>query len=1129
MTFTPRPGRTDLPPPRKSHLPRARLDALWTESANRRLILVTAGAGCGKTSFVTERARAEKRRVIWFTLSEEDAEPAAFLAMIADGILAGDPHGLAEAAENLDTAKRLLDRLLRPLAAPGESILIVLDDAQVLARSEPILRMLEFCAQALPEGSSLLIATREPLDLRIARLRSMSEVATITARDLRFDETETTALFQMRFPGKPIEPALCCQIVTRMEGWAAGIAMLLQATEDPSPETILRAIEAPAGAGTGAGAGSGWFSYFAEEVIGREDPALQAFLLRASLLPRLEPALCDRVLGTNRSADLLENLAERNLFTFRISEKPPVYRFHNLFQEFLLGQLPRRVEAREIDRLRRNAARALGESGEWVDAACVYADLRDSNAVLKLIETHGGELLATGRYHAIRRALSSLPRATLSRRPLALAVLGHMQEIQGQWTDAAATYRLALRQQPAGALRAELDVLLAQVHMRQSRYAAAARLCREALEVAARRSPKVTADAYCLLGLIAAECGRLDEAEEQFGRANLAARKAKNPSCEARALSLQAVNLHAFRGEFREAKDAARKALLIYQGQGDQRRISHTMGMLGYLSMCTADEREARDLTEGALRMAEALGYRMIEGYCHHTLGKCALLASEPEHARGHFEHARAIGDELHEPALMALPRIGLAEAALAEGNRHAAKTIATEVARLARSRKDRFQEALCMAILGLAHAGGDRNRDGIKRRDLAWSSAQRTFRKMGARCEFNRLLLLQLDSGALPEKQRTTRLREFLESVAELGHEFLLLSLEPGRAARVLPMALELDIESRYVTQLLVRMGPTCVEPVRRLLSSSQESVRERAIEVLVRIGGEDARAALSRVADTTSPSGRAAHKAVEELSLVPCAPLRILALGAMEVAIGDRLIDQNAWRSTRARRLFQLLLVHRFRWIPKEEVVETLWPDSDPDKSEISLRQSVLLLRKTLEPALEETRLSRYVRFHGNAYRLDPGEGHSYDVETFEECLRVSSRPDGKARSSHDGSNLQKAIALYRGPFMSETPYEEFLAAERERIADALLRAIDRLLDSTAESGHWEAAIPLSRRGLQIDPFRESFHFHLVQACLALGHRREALAGYHAYEGTMKRELGLPPSPAMRRLAERVTALAG
>lgn len=1087
------------------------------------MILVTAGAGCGKTSFVTERAREETRRVVWLGLSEDEMEPRAFLAMLADSILPGGPRGLTEATESLDTGKRLLTRILNPLAARKESILIVLDDAQVLARSEPVLRLLELCVQALPEGSSLLIAAREPLDLRIARLRSMGEVVTITARDLRFDEAETVALFRLRFPGASIDPALCRQLVARTEGWAAGIVMLLQATGEPTRATILRAIEGP------AATGPGWFSYFAEEVIDREDPEMQSFLLRASLLPRLEPELCDRILGTSRSRAVLASLAERNLFTFQVSEKPLVYRFHNLFQEFLLGQLLRRVEPGEIDRLRRRAARALGEAGEWVDAASIYADLRDPDAVLELIEKHGGDLLATGRYRALRRAMSSVPRTTLSRRPIALAVLGHMQEIQGQWTDAAATYRLALRQKPKGALQAELGVLLAQVHMRHSHYAAAARLCREALSVAARRSPKITADAYCMLGLIAAECGRLDEAEEQFRLANRTARKAKDPSCEARARALQAVNLHAFRGDFREAKDEARKALLIYQGLGDQRRISHTMGILGYLSMCTADEREARDLTEAALRKAEALGYRMIEGYCHHTLGKCAMLASEPDHARGHFEQAREIGDELQEPALMALPRIGLAEVALAEGNRHAAGAIATEVARMARSRKDRFQEALCEVILGLAHAGGRRSREAVERRDLAWSSAERTFRRMGARCELNRLLLVQLDSGALAEKLRPPRLRELLESVARHGHEFLLLSLAPDRAARVLPMALELDIESGYTTQLLVRIGPTCVEPMRQLLSSSQEAVRERAIDVLVRIGGEEARTALTRVADPASRSGRAAHRAIEELILVPRAPLRILALGALEVRIGEQVIDQDAWRSTRARRLFQLLLVHRFRWIPKEEVIETLWPDSDPDKSETSLRQSVLLLRKTLEPTLEETRLSRYVRYHGNAYRLDPGEGYTYDVDAFEEHLRASNRPDGKSRSSQDGSCLQKAIALYRGAFMSETPYEEFLAAERERIADALLRAIDRLLESTAENGRWEVAIPLSRRGLQVDPFRESFHFHLVQACLALGHRREALTAYHAYEGTMKRELGLPPSPAMRRLADRVTTLAG
>ena len=119
--------------------------------------------------------------------------------------------------------------------------------------------------------------------------------------------------------------------------------------------------------------------------------------------------------------------------------------------------------------------------------------------------------------------------------------------------------------------------------------------------------------------------------------------------------------------------------------------------------------------------------------------------------------------------------------------------------------------------------------------------------------------------------------------------------------------------------------------------------------------------------------------------------------------------------------------------------------------------------------------------------------------------------------------------ALEVYRGDFLAESPYEEFAAPEREGLREQLLQAVVLLLGIQAQSKRWGECLPLARRGLMEDPFNETCHESLVQAQLMLGHRREALAHFHAYEETMQRELSLPPSPRMHALAQRIVRLGG
>jgi DNA-binding SARP family transcriptional activator len=510
----------------------------------------------------------------------------------------------------------------------------------------------------------------------------------------------------------------------------------------------------------------------------------------------------------------------------------------------------------------------------------------------------------------------------------------------------------------------------------------------------------------------------------------------------------------------------------------------------------------------------------MIEAYCDHTLGLCALQAGDLAEARACFERARVTGEELGEPSLRTLPRIGLAEVSLAEGNAHAALTLASEGLALARERRDLFQEAECRTLLGLACSRRQK-----KARTLHWKRAEKLYRTVGASFGLHRLLLLRLDAEGAGATGDGRALRELLSGAARLDHLFLFEKLFPERAARVLPRAVEAGVEAAFASRILERIGAPAVPGVSPLLESASEETREAAIRILGRIGGEEARRLLEPLADRKTRAGRAAIRAARALEGRDGGGMNIRALGSFRLEIDGAEVPAERWRSGRAARLLKLLLVNRFQWVPRDAAIEALWPEADPEVTESNLRQSVFLLRRILGSAAGTTGGSRFVQALGEAYRLDPGPDYEYDVERFETAVRKASALSGPETREEKKAALADAIALYRGAFLEESPFEEFLVLEREKLRERFVWALGKRIEMSGADGAWEEVVPLCRRGLAEDPYAESFHAGLVRSLLELGHRAEAIEAWSRYEKQVCRELGVEPSEAMRTLGDRLS----
>ncbi|RPJ44538.1 MAG: hypothetical protein EHM19_06580 [Candidatus Latescibacterota bacterium] len=1017
-----------------------------------------------------------------------------------------DPEG--------DQTSGVLARVVRRLGRARGGGAVVIDDLH-LAASPSVVAFLDRFARFLPNACTLILASREPVGVAAMKLQAEGGVARLGSETLRFTEEETAELFRRHRPGSAIPPPLLRRIVRRTEGWPAGIEVFFQGLSTGSAAEIEEAL---AGASE---ADAGWFSYFAEEVLRRIDPDERVFLLRTSVLPRLDPSLADRFLDSVGSGETLERLCRRNLFTFPVSGRGGAYRYHGIFRAFLRDLLGREVGEAGVRRLHRRAAAVLREEGAWSEAAEAYAEAGEPAQVIRIVESRAAAMIAAGRSDAIRASLAAVPRRDLDKRPAALLALARATDQQGEWEEAEAISRRALRASPPKALRSEILADLAQLRLRRGDPRGAIDLGREALPLRAPRRVAMRGQVLSTLGIAACELGKLDEGERYLRSAVQHFKKARDREGQLRTFYLLPANIYYRRGEFRLAKEAAREALVEFRKRGDRKRTCHCLGVLGYLCAETADVREARELTADSLRLAESLDYSLMLGYGRLALSRCARIEGNGFEAREQAEAAREIGRRLGEAGLLAISLTRLADAALVEGKRGAALRAARFSLETARVLGDIYQEAESCALLGLLRA--DAEKPGGRG---WWDRAERIMRRVGMRFELHRLLLLRAANVEDGGRKERPRLAELMSGTEALGHDFLFLSLHREEAARVLARAVRLGVAAARAERLLVELGEPAAGPVSALLAAPEEAVRARAVEVLRRIGGSAARDALSAAARAPTSTAAAAAQAAVELRQMPRTPLRIRALGRLDVGIGDRTIAFGEWKSARALRLFQLLLIHRFRWVPREVAIETLWPEVEPERGQNNLRQSLHLLRKALEPDSHAPGGSVYVQSRNEACRLEPGEGKDYDVERFEEAVRrgESARSAGRAAAAEE--EWRRAIELYTGPLFAESLYEEFAVDARESLREHHLRAVRGLIDLCSHAARWDDVVPLARRALAEDSWREEFHFELVQALHRLGNKVEALDAYHAYEEALIRELELLPSARMKSLAEKLTA---
>ncbi len=393
---------------------RQRLSSLLESSDQKRLNMVVAPAGFGKTTLVCQWCARSPSPTAWLSLDEQDDEPRRFWQYIVGAFSHNGLKGLEECRQQLSHCSiQELDgpitALINALTEDQAPWSLVLDDYHFI-HDQTIHRQVSYFVDYLPPGVTVTLASRTEPPLPLARWRVRRWVEDIHPGLLAFSEEECRHFFHDTM-GLALDESEIRRICAKTEGWVA--AMQLSAlsggglgqtdlTKDNRPQLDIdeRRIS----------------DYVLSEVLEQQPAPIRSFLLETAHCPRLCGSLCDAVRGESNSQVLLEQLLRENLFLIPLDTRNEWFRYHDLFREALL-QRARQLNPEQTENHWQRAVEWLLEHGHVQEGIGQIVHYGDWPWLARVLAEHGNNLIHAGFHLQVLDWLEFLPANELGDSP----------------------------------------------------------------------------------------------------------------------------------------------------------------------------------------------------------------------------------------------------------------------------------------------------------------------------------------------------------------------------------------------------------------------------------------------------------------------------------------------------------------------------------------------------------------------------------------------------------------------------------------------------------------------------------------------------------------------------------------
>jgi LuxR family maltose regulon positive regulatory protein len=1060
------------------------------------LVLIVGQAAQGKSTLAADYLTRQAVTAAWLRLEAAEAEAAAFFDLLVHALAAAVPD--ASLLQYLPSARLASDRTstsmhLHPLLAAlwqrlPEDIHVVLDGLEQLPASASAYGVIEdLISIAAAKGCILMLSRRLPFcKMQLRRMRR--QVVCIDNGELAFTAAEIQAYFN-RLYGLELPGPCAADILNLTNGWVGGIVLLDQSLNRQPRRQWLDALCRQLPSGLSAEA----FDFFSEEIFETQSRPLQDVLLQAAWMDVIDPRILSDLFPTLNIIALLSGLVERNLFIETIPriQGHPLYRLNPMFQDFLRSRFQTRIEAAEQIRLYERMAGFYLKRRQAELAVGLYLKANNFAAAARSIKKAGTDLIIRGHFADLKKALTALPEASINADPWLLLLLTLTRRVEAGPRNVAdlesALQRFREQKDIRGELFALAYLIEALVFAGHDPTA-----CRtwirqgEALLAGQGDRPYFTFPRTVLwlqIGLAYIASGlELNRGISAARSAYLLAHRMKDPRLMANANIVAVLGL-ASMGDFEQADQILDRIAAI--ADTDAYTEYHVLrNMVNvWLALYRGDLKTARDLIEPIGAQIESFGLLFLYPAYVDANGLLQVYLGE-------YEAARSTGRHLLDVAALSgnayCEGLSLRLSAL----RHyfqgiyddAGAAAAHALAVLPRDDQPTLQWMRTSQLAGLIdyHLG---------KYDLAHArlaEARTYFAHTGnslSLCETDLSLALVSDKLA-----RTAQMRDYLRDGFSLASErqydhFVILRPADLRACCHLALSHVDNALAAWPEQLL-------------------------GVKFSSHASGEDAR---------MRPVATAAAEARRPL-------LQIQTLGAFRVVRnGQTPIEDQEWGGRRTKLLLKAIVVHGMQDIPKDILIEDLWPDCNPEASSRNFKVTLHRLRKILEPDLGRHNRSAYIHLKDNLISLD-GARCRVDVQRFlQHCKDIK-----RAALAKENQTIlelgRQALALYQGEFLPDDPYAPWVEMKRLALKDEYIATLMTMAQIHCSQEQWEAAAKCCRSALSADPCLEQAGAMLMQVLIRAGYRSDAIKVYEQLRAALDKELGLAPDSNLTNLYRQI-----
>jgi ATP/maltotriose-dependent transcriptional regulator MalT/DNA-binding SARP family transcriptional activator len=1088
---------------------RPRLLELLENNKDKKLILILGQAAQGKTTLIASYVKNSKIPSVWLNLDQSESDPINLFHLIVKSL----QHVLKDIdlSPLLNESNGLMNpRPMVPLFRDGadfisknvpHSIQLVLDGVDRLFHDP-----LPFqCLQAFMEGLSpnvhviMLSRGTPPPSFEFQHLKIRQEALILTNEDLAFTQNEVKEFFR-KIKRIPLDEDQSRKIYTATEGWVGGLILLSESLlrlPGPSRQKYL-AEELP------GFFNKDFFQYFGKEILSSQPMEAQQFLIKSSLMDIIEPSFAKEVFEIENPEGILRDHTRRNLFvqSFYDEKKGWLFRYHHMFRNFLKAKYIADTTSEERHALTLKIGNLYKQKGDLEGAIKYFLEAKAYPQATSIIEPLGMDLLRKGRKSDLASWIYALPDDLVQKNPWLLFYLTMTRQFMAGEENVISFEKAYQLFKENGERKGELICL--------------AQLISTIIQTGIHLFPihPLIQNAEFLLGALGADAYKYERATlwnyigqayllvegdirkgiQTCEHAFLISKQIRDIPLQARALLSCALGF-IYVGEFSRAEEALKKIEAFAEKFDYQKELKMiTMMVNCLLANAQGDFEKAHHLNKELQMGIEKYGFISIAPWVYEITAYLKLtrgdLIDAEEIANRYLSVTRSLkNDFLKGLALRLLGLIYLHQ----KDFRKAAEAIDRSIEAFSNEAPSRYHLQRDKIISGLiSHEIHE-----VEKGEKELVEALQYFSSISS---YNSLVETHLCLSFLKwdqnkRKEASLHLQTGFKMMAEKRYKHLHI-LGSIYLIKALLLALELKIDgpTDYIVNLLATLSPSTTEEELKKLSSHPDlRVRKRVEEIR-----------------------RTIHR-----SNIP--PLRIETLGQFQIYRGDSLIREEEWDRSQPKKILKAIVSYSGHMIPKEILIDELWPEERPKAAEKNFKTTLQRLRKSLEPSIHKDFSSSYIHLHDNVVSLDPDLCQE-DSHLFLSLLKKAEEKEKRGDKKGALPLYTEAMEIYKGDFLPEELYAPWVDKRREELRGKYIELLSKVAGLYERQGAFKKSIDCYKKAIQVDPLLEEPYQKLMTFYSSKGMNNEALRIYEDCKKVLKKELKTKPDSKTTAIYNKV-----